>query len=224
MNSANQQNKSDDTPKIQNVVATIKMVRQDGNSSKPKQTFDLQEIAQKCRNTQYNPKRFPAVFMRIKDPKATGLIYSSGNMTIVGTRSTNESQTAAERIFGIIKKQLNVDCRFENKEVQVRNIVASCKLGYSVCLDKIHDDKDHKVYSTYDDTFPGLIYRYMLNPNEQKKKNNIIALVFASGKMVFTGAKSQEDIQQAYDKIKPQFIAFQKKDAPQNNAQNGGGQ
>lgn len=146
MNSVNQQNKSDDTPKIQNVVATIKMVREDGGNKQKSQQFDLQDIAQKCRNTQYNPKRFPAVFMRIKDPKATGLIYSSGNMTIVGTRSTNESQVAADKIFNIIKKELNLQnkCKFENKDVQVRNIVASCKLGYSVCLDKIHDDQNHK--------------------------------------------------------------------------------
>lgn len=54
--------------------------------------------------------------MRIKDPKATGLIYSSGNMTIVGTRSTTESQIAAEKIFKTIKKELElIDsvCEFE---------------------------------------------------------------------------------------------------------------
>lgn len=62
-------------------------------------------------------------------------------------------------------------------------------------LDKINDDKDHGTFCTFDDNFPGLIYRYMLNKNQQKKgNNNIIALVFSSGKMVFTGAKSQEDI------------------------------
>lgn len=69
-------------PEIQNVVATIKM-----KHTKEDFKFDLTTIAQKCRNTQYNPRRFPAVFMRIKDPKATGLIYTSGNMTIVGTKS-----------------------------------------------------------------------------------------------------------------------------------------
>lgn len=116
MNPALFQNKSDDTPKIQNVVATIKMLRRNPSDKQKQQQFDLQEIAQKCRNTQYNPKRFPAVFMRIKEPKATGLIYSSGNMTIVGTRSTGESQIAAEKIFKTIKKELDLkDCEFENK-------------------------------------------------------------------------------------------------------------
>lgn len=87
--------------------------------------------------------------------------------------------------------------------------MASCKLGYLVSLDKIYEDADHKKYSTYDDNFPGLIYRYMVNEDDRiKKKNNIIALVFASGKMVFTGAKSQEDIQRAYDNIKPKFSIF----------------
>ena len=46
------------------------------------------------------------------------MIYSSGNMTIVGTRSTGESQIAAEKIFKTIKKELDLkDCEFENKQV-----------------------------------------------------------------------------------------------------------
>lgn len=192
MNSLHNQNKLDEIPKIQNVVATIKMVRKDTAGLSKSQQFNLQEIAQKCRNTQYNPKRFPAVFMRIKEPKATGLIYSSGNMTIVGTRSTNDSQLAANMIFSTIKKELNLkDCYFEKENVQVRNIVASCKLGFQVYLDKINEHPANKDLSSYDDTFPGLIYKYYVNTIMPKQKNScIIALVFASGKMVFTGAKS----------------------------------
>ena len=82
--------------------------------------------------------------------------------------------------------------------------MASCKLGHLVNLHKIYEDADHKKYSTLDDNFPGLIYSYFVKKDEpNNNKNNIIALVFASGKMVFTGAKSQEDIQIAYDNIKP---------------------
>jgi hypothetical protein len=45
MNPALFQNKSDDTPKIQNVVATIKMLRKNPSDKQKQQQFDLQEIA-----------------------------------------------------------------------------------------------------------------------------------------------------------------------------------
>lgn len=40
--------------------------------------LDLKRIAQHARNAEYNPKRFAAVIMRIREPKTTALIFSSG--------------------------------------------------------------------------------------------------------------------------------------------------
>ena len=40
--------------------------------------LELEKIAKKCRNAEYNPKRFAAVIMRLKDPKTTALIFKSG--------------------------------------------------------------------------------------------------------------------------------------------------
>lgn len=38
--------------------------------------LDLKKIALKCRNTEFNPRRFGAVIMRLRDPRATALIFS----------------------------------------------------------------------------------------------------------------------------------------------------
>ncbi|EGR30047.1 tata-box binding protein, putative [Ichthyophthirius multifiliis] len=175
--------------------------------------FDLTTIGQKCKNTQYNPRRFPAVFMRIKEPKATGLIYASGNMTIVGTKSIEESQRAAEKMLKDIKRALEIkegECEFQEKKIQVRNIVASCKLGYKINLNSLNEDNEHNKFATYEDTFPGLIYK--------KFNSNIVALIFASGKMVFTGAKSEQDIKNAFEQMGQAFQKFEKKNT-QNQEQ-----
>jgi transcription initiation factor TFIID TATA-box-binding protein len=37
--------------------------------------LDLKKIALKARNAEYNPKRFAAVIIRIRDPKTTALIF-----------------------------------------------------------------------------------------------------------------------------------------------------
>jgi len=49
--------------------------------------LDLKKIAMGCRNAEYNPSRFPAVVMRIREPKTTALIFAKGKMVITGAKS-----------------------------------------------------------------------------------------------------------------------------------------
>ena len=42
--------------------------------------LDLKKIALHARNAEYNPKRFAAVIMRIREPRTTALIFSSGTI------------------------------------------------------------------------------------------------------------------------------------------------
>ena len=46
--------------------------------------LDLKTIALHARNAEYNPKRFAAVIMRIREPKTTALIFASGKMVVTG--------------------------------------------------------------------------------------------------------------------------------------------
>ncbi len=50
--------------------------------------------------------------------------------------------------------------------------------------------------------FPGLIYR-MVAPK-------VVLLIFVSGKVVITGAKSREQLYEAFDKMHPVLLQFQK--------------
>ena len=52
-------------PQLQNIVSTV-------NLGCP---LDLKKIATHARNAEYNPKRFAAVIMRIRDPRTTALIF-----------------------------------------------------------------------------------------------------------------------------------------------------
>ena len=48
--------------------------------------LELKTIALRARNAEYNPKRFAAVIMRIRDPRTTALIFSSGKMVCTGAK------------------------------------------------------------------------------------------------------------------------------------------
>ena len=52
-------------PQLQNIVSTVSLGCK----------LDLKKIALSARNAEYNPKRFAAVIMRIREPRTTALIF-----------------------------------------------------------------------------------------------------------------------------------------------------
>ena len=73
---------------LQNIVATVYLGIQN---------LDLKGIALRARNAEYNPQRFAAVIMRIREPKTTALVFSSGKMVITGARSPSLAHVAARK-------------------------------------------------------------------------------------------------------------------------------
>lgn len=176
-------------PDIQNVVATTNL---DVN-------LDLKRIALRARNAEYNPKRFAAVIMRIREPKTTALIFSSGKIVVTGAKSEKDSSRASRKYAKIVHKLGYDKAKF--KEFTVQNIVASCDVNFPVCLEALA--YAHHSFCSYEpELFPGLIYR-MLRPK-------IVLLIFVSGKVVLTGAKVREDIYEAFDNIYHVLQTFRK--------------
>ena len=161
--------------------------------------LDLRKIALNCRNAEYNPRRFAAVIMRIRDPKTTALIFSSGKMVCTGAKSEELSKDAAKKYAKAIKK---VGFNVSMQDFKIQNIVGSCDVGFPISLEGLSGQ--HDKFSTYEpELFPGLIYRM--------KDPKIVLLIFASGKIVLTGAKNKTDIYEAFDNIYPVLKKFKKK-------------
>ena len=76
-------------------------------------------------------------------------------------------------------------------ELKIQNIVASAILGGMMDLEKAAYTLEHTMYEP--EQFPGLIYRM-----EEPK---VVILLFASGKLVCTGAKKEEDVYVAVDQL-----------------------
>jgi len=177
------------TPNIQNVVCTVNLGVQ----------LDLKRIALKARNAEYNPRRFAAVIMRIRDPKTTALIFSSGKMVITGAKSEEAARTSCRKYTRIIQRLGYGYAKF--LEFKIQNIVASCDIHFPVRLESLAHA--HNQFCSYEpELFPGLIYR-MITPK-------VVLLVFVSGKLVLTGAKKRNDIYQAFNNIYAVLCLFKK--------------
>ncbi|KAL2458485.1 TATA-box-binding protein 2 [Abeliophyllum distichum] len=176
-------------PVIQNIVSTVNLYCK----------LDLQTIAQKARNSEYNPKRFAAVMMRIKEPKTTALIFASGKMVCTGAKTMQQSKLAARKYARIIQK-LGFPAKFKNFKIQ--NIVGSCDVNFSIRLESFQISS-HGIFSTYEpELFPGLIYRM--------KKPKIVILVFSSGKIVIAGAKVEDEIYAAFEIFFPVLTQYKR--------------
>ena len=188
-------------PKLQNIVSTANLGCE----------LKLRQIALQARNAEYNPKRFAAVIMRIKEPKTTALIFSSGKMVCTGAKSEEDSKKASRKYAKIIR---SLGFPVDFKEFKVQNIVGSCDVKFQISLSKLNmklgrlnagadsgNNKNKKNICHYEpEIFPGLIY-HMLEPE-------IVLLIFVSGKIVLTGAKEREEIFEAFKKIYPVLYKF----------------
>ena len=166
--------------------------------------LNLREIALQAKNAEYNPRRFSAVIMKIKEPKTTALIFSSGKIVCLGAKTEEDSKKACKK-FGKIIKSLGYPAIF--KEFKIENIVGSIDVKFNISLMKLylHIVKNFNSgvtrYIVYEpEVFPGLIYR-MIEPK-------IVLLVFNSGKMVLTGGKNRNEIYDGFKKIYPLLNMF----------------
>jgi len=179
---------TDIIPQLQNIVSTVNMCSK----------LDLKKIALHARNAEYNPKRFAAVIMRIREPRTTALIFSSGKMVCTGAKSEEDSRLAARKYARIVQK-LGFQTKF--KDFKIQNMVGSCDVKFPIRLEGLV--LTHSQFSSYEpELFPGLIYRMV--------KPRIVLLIFVSGKVVLTGAKVRQEIYEAFDNIYPILKNFKK--------------
>jgi len=65
------------TISIENMVASTKLAEE----------FDLPKIEAKLKDAEYDKRKFPGLVYRIKDPRATFLIFTTGKIVCTGTKN-----------------------------------------------------------------------------------------------------------------------------------------
>ncbi len=165
--------------KIENVVASTALG----------QKFDLNLITVAMDKVEYEPEQFPGLVYHLDEPKAAALIFGSGKIVCTGAKSIADAKLAIERIVEKIK-DAGVDIKAK-PDVIVQNVVATANLHADLNLDAIAIGLDNTEYEP--EQFPGLVYRM--------KDPKVVLLLFGSGKIVCTGAKSVEDAEQAAENV-----------------------
>jgi len=152
--------------------------------------LDLRKIALKTKNSEYNPKRFHALIIRLRNPKTTAMIFKSGKLVCTGAKDEQTSRQAIKKFVQLIKNSGFSGIKIKN--YSIRNLVAVCNFNLPIRLESINFTyKESCMYEP--EVFPGLIFR----PENTK----VVAMIFMTGRVVLTGIKSIQEMERIHNNL-----------------------
>lgn len=171
--------KPDDSLKVQNIVATTSLEKE----------VSLSKLARTQPNTEYNPETFPGLVLRIKKPKSAVLVFSSGNLVCTGVKSIAQVREVIDQVIKQLKK-IGVHVTIKPK-INVQNIVASGSINLDLNLNTLSLELENTEYEP--EQFPGLVYK-LTDPTAT-------FLLFSNGKLVCTGTKNKEQLEESMKQL-----------------------
>ncbi len=168
-------------------------------SSSLEHDIPLEKMAATLPNTEYNPEQFPGLVIRIKEPKTSALIFSSGNIVCTGAKSLDKVDESIKKIIESLEK-IGIKIKIKPK-ISVQNIVASGNIGLDLNLNTLAMKLDNTEYEP--EQFPGLVYKLM--------EAKATFLLFSNGKIVCTGTKSEKMVHEAVDMLLEKLDKVSKK-------------
>jgi len=158
-------------------------------SSSLEHDIPLEKMAATLSNTEYNPEQFPGLVIRIKAPKTSALIFSSGKIVCTGARSLDKVRESLIKIVESVEK-IGIKIKI-TPEINVQNIVASGDIGMDLNLNTLAMKLENTEYEP--EQFPGLVYKL--------RDAKATFLLFSNGKIVCTGTKSESEVHIAVKKL-----------------------
>jgi transcription initiation factor TFIID TATA-box-binding protein len=180
---------SKDSLKVQNIVATTSL-------GKP---ISLTKLARTQSNTEYNPETFPGLILRVKKPKSAVLVFTSGNLVCTGTKSIQQVRQVIDSVIKQLRK-INVKIT-EKPKIEVQNIVASGSIDMMLNLNVLALELENTEYEP--EQFPGLVYK-LIEPTAT-------FLLFSNGKLVCTGTKNKQQLDESMKQLVANIKAAQKR-------------
>ena len=158
-------------------------------STEFKHQLNLEKIASTLPNTEYNPEQFPGLVIRLKTPKSSALLFTTGRVVCTGAKTMKEVKESIHKIMKLLERvKVKIDIE---PEIRVQNMVASGALGFALNLNDLVMKLRNVEYEP--EQFPGLVYKI--------KEPKASFLLFSNGKIVCTGVKSRKEAETAVEKL-----------------------
>ena len=172
--------------RIENVVASVRISNY----------IPLDTLLEKYKDIE-KKDNFPGLIVKMKHPKATILIFSSGKMVLTGIRLPKHIPIVVEKIRNKIE---GADITLDMKPIiKVENIVVRGDFHTQINLDLTSLALNRAIYEP--EVFPGLIYKVT-------EPDKICFLIFSSGRIICTGANKENIIKREVKRLALQLKSF----------------
>ena len=123
----------------------------------------LERLIMDLPNTEYNPEQFPGLIMKIREPRASFLIFSSGKVVCTGTKSLDEVELALEKLIEYMATGIPI-LMIGDKKSEASKLLS--KQIYNLTA----DPKETKIISN----FIKLNYKNWVEKREMKNEKDVI--------------------------------------------------
>jgi len=173
---------------VENIIATASIAEH----------LDLQHIAGKLKESQYNPDEFQGLVLRFDEPRhIAAMLFSNGNIVCTGAKQHQELETIFSRIQRRLTNAGIGDLALS--EITVDSLVASTELGQPVDVATLSTKLSGENVEYNPSQLPALVFHLT--------ETDAVVLLFNSGKMVCTGVKSVEEASQAFETLKDKILS-----------------
>ncbi len=140
--------------------------------------------------------------MKIRNPKATIIVFKNGNIVCLGTNNEIDAKIACKKAAKILKQNFGYEIRFSSfKPV---NLVGNGHSGFSVYLQKMNLLASPSEMHFEPEVFSGLIWKVKLSTL------SFTTMIFGTGQFLIVGVKSQEEMSQAGELVLNKMKKFQR--------------
>jgi len=161
--------------------------------------IDLSELSSEMEEVEFDPDKYPGAYVRLEGLTLLITVYRTGKYIITGAQSEEEANHSRKRFLDFLSER-NVIGTPDDRWFSMQNYVCTGELDQVQNLNAlaIGLGLEHTEYEP--EQFPGLVFR----PDDHP----VVILIFASGKVVVTGAKDIDAAEEAFQSLKGDLDAL----------------
>lgn len=161
--------------------------------------IDLNQLSADIGDVEFDPDQYPGAYVRLEEVEPLITVYRTGKYIITGSKSEEEAYSCRKQFLELLSDKKLLDTP-DDKWFSMQNYVCTGELDQVQNLNALAIGLGLE-YTEYEpEQFPGLVFR----PENQP----VVILIFASGKVVVTGAKDINTAEGAFMSLKEDLDAL----------------
>lgn len=161
--------------------------------------IDLNQLTADVEGAEFDPHKYPGAYVRLGGVEPLVTVYRTGKYIITGSKSEEEAYSCRKQFLELLSDKRVLDTP-DDKWFSMQNYVCTGELDQVQNLNALAIGLGLE-YTEYEpEQFPGLVFR----PDDHP----VVILIFASGKVVVTGAKEINAAEKAFQSLKEDLDAL----------------